>query len=226
MAVPVLAVSLAACDRTQPASHTAEPPISGGATGKAALETWRDATLPEGTTLSAVLDTPISSDRSRVEDVITAHLTRPVVIDNVEVLPEGSTVHGLVTEATRAGKVKGRAQLAFRFYQIAPRGSDALYDLSTATVHRIAPSEKRKDAMKIGVPAAGGAIVGGIVGGKKGAMIGGAVGAGAGTAVVMTDRGQDVRLAKGATLALRLDEPLVVRIKADEAGRGSGRSMD
>jgi hypothetical protein len=135
------------------------------------------------------------------------------VIDNVEVLPEGSTVHGVVTQATRAGKVKGRAQLAFRFDKVAPHGSDALYDLSAAPVHRIAPSGKKKDAMKIGVPAAGGAIVGGIVGGKKGAVIGGAVGAGAGTAVVMTDRGQDVRLGKGATLTLRLDEPLVVRIR-------------
>jgi hypothetical protein len=168
--------------------------------------------VPAGTTLSAVLDTPISSDGSRVEDPVTAHLAQAVVIDDVEVLPEGSTVHGVVTEATRAGKVKGRAQLAFRFHQIAPRGSDVLYDLSTTTIHRVAPSEKKNDAMKIGIPAAGGAIVGGIVGGKKGAVIGGAVGAGAGTAVVMTGRGQDVRVAKGATLALRLDEPLVVRI--------------
>ena len=211
-----MAISLAACDRPQPSRDAASPdePVNSVApVSEAAAETWRDVTIPQGTRLSAMLDTPISSDGSRVEDPITAHLAQAVVVDSVEVLTEGSTVHGVVTEATRAGKVKGRAQLAFRFDEIAPHGSNALYDLSTDTVHRVAPSEKKKDAMKIGVPAAGGAIVGGIVGGKKGAVIGGAVGAGAGTAVVMTDRGQEVRLGKGTTLTLRLAKPLVVRIR-------------
>jgi hypothetical protein len=69
--------------------------------------------------------------------------------------------------------------------------------------------------MKIGAPAAGGAIIGGIVGGKKGALIGTAAGGGAGTAVVLSTRGKEVRLSRGAVLKLRLSEPLTVRVRRD-----------
>ena len=49
----------------------------------------------------------------------------------------------------------------------------------------MAPATKKKDALKIGVPAAGGASIGALVGGKKGAGIGALAGGGAGTAYVL-----------------------------------------
>ena len=42
----------------------------------------------------------------------------------------------------------------------------------TAAIGRTAPATKKKDALEIGAPAAGGAIIGALVGGKKGAPIG------------------------------------------------------
>jgi hypothetical protein len=174
---------------------------------------WREVTIPAGTTLALVLDTPVASDTSRVEESVQAHVGEAIVIDGVTAVPRDSAVTGVVTEATRAGKVQGRAQVAVRFDSLMPRGQDERYQLQTGTVRRTAPSEKKKDAAKIAVPAAGGAIIGGIVGGKKGAVIGGTVGGGAGTAVVLTDRGQEVRLGKGATISVKLAEPLVVRVR-------------
>jgi hypothetical protein len=76
----------------------------------------------------------------------------------------------------------------------------------------VAPATKKKDALTIGVPAAGGAVVGALIDGKKGAAIGSAVGGGAGTAVVLTTRGKDVRIGRAATLAVRLALPLTVRL--------------
>ena len=67
--------------------------------------------------------------------------------------------------------------------------------------------------MEIGIPAAGGAVVGGLIGGKKGALIGGTAAGGAGTAVVLNQRGKEVRLGRGAPLILRLSEPLTVRVR-------------
>jgi hypothetical protein len=170
-------------------------------------------TIPAGTTLALVLDTPVASDTSRVEESVHAHLGQAIVIDGVTAVPQDSEVTGAVTEATRAGKVQGRAQVAVRFDSLVPRGQDERYQFQTAVVRRTAPSEKKKDAAKIAVPAAGGAIIGGVVGGKKGAVIGGAVGGGAGTAVVLTDRGQEVRLGKGAAISVKLAEPLTVRVR-------------
>jgi hypothetical protein len=67
--------------------------------------------------------------------------------------------------------------------------------------------------MKIGLPAAGGAIVGGIVGGKKGAGIGALAGGGGGTAVVLSTRGKEVRVGRGALLSVRLTAPLTVTVE-------------
>jgi hypothetical protein len=74
----------------------------------------------------------------------------------------------------------------------------------------VAPGTKEKDAAKIAIPAAGGAVVGAIVGGKKGAAIGAAAGGGGGTAVVLATRGKEVRLGPGAVLLVRLSQPLTV----------------
>ena len=65
--------------------------------------------------------------------------------------------------------------------------------------------------MKIGAPAAGGAIIGAIVGGGKGAAIGAAAGGGAGTAVVLSTRGKEIGLPVGSALRIRLTEPLTIR---------------
>jgi hypothetical protein len=86
--------------------------------------------------------------------------------------------------------------------------------MQTGLIGRTAPATKKDDALKIGVPAAGGAIVGGLVGGGKGAAIGTAAGGGAGTAVVLSTRGKEVRLGRGATVLVRLVQPLTVRVRS------------
>jgi hypothetical protein len=171
-------------------------------------------TLPAGTNLAVVLDTTVASATSEVEAPVNAHLSRSVTIQGHTALAEGSRVSGVVTEATRAAKVKGLAHVAIRFTTLTPRGDDQRYTIHTAPVGRTAAATKKDDALKIGVPAAGGAVLGGILGGKKGALIGGSAGGGAGTAVVLSTRGKEVTLPSGAPLTLRLTEALTVRIKS------------
>jgi hypothetical protein len=173
----------------------------------------REVTIPSGTELPVTLDTRVGSEISRLEQPVTARLTRPIQVDGEPVLPEGSTLSGVVTDATRSAKVKGRAHLAMRFDTVTPRGGDDRYRIETAPIARTAEAETKKDALKIGGPAAGGAIIGGIVGGGKGAAIGAAAGGGAGTAVVLSTRGKEVVLPAGTALRVRLTEPLVVRIR-------------
>jgi hypothetical protein len=173
----------------------------------------REATLPTGTRLPIVLDTSVGSDTSRVEETVQGHLSSPVVLHGDTVLAQGTRVGGVVTSAERSGKVKGRAHIAVRFDTITPRGDDERYRIRTAAVQRTAAATKKKDAVKIGGGAAGGAIIGAIVGGKKGAAVGTAVGGGAGTAAVLSTRGDEVHLPKGSALTLRLSEPVTIRIR-------------
>ena len=174
----------------------------------------REVTIPAGTELPIVLDTSVGSKTSRVEQPVRAHLSRAIVIDGRSAIPEGSTVSGVVTDAKPSAKVKGRAHLAVRFNSIVPRGSDERYQIETAAVGRTAPATKKNDAIKIGAPAAGGAIIGGIIGGGKGAAIGAAAGGGAGTAVVLSTTGKEVSLPAGSVLRLRLAAPLTIRVRS------------
>ncbi len=177
-----------------------------------AAGTTREITIPAGTTLNVALDTAIGSDISRVEEAVSAHLTRAIRVQGLTVLPEGSRVGGVVTDATRSAKVQGRAHVAVHFVSVTPRGNDQRYTIRTSSAGRTAAGTKQKDAMEIGAPAAGGAIIGALFGGKKGALVGTAVGGGAGTAVVLSTRGKEVHLAKGSTLAVKLVEPITVRV--------------
>lgn len=191
-----------------PAFHAAAPVAS----SMAVRRFDREVTIPAGTVLRLRVTRGFGSDFSRVEDPVTATLARAVVIDGRTVLPAGSRASGYVSDARRPGKVKGRGRVAVRFTSIVPASDSESYRMRTNSWVAVAPATKKKDALTIGVPAAGGAVVGALVGGKKGAGIGAAAGGGAGTAVVLTTRGRDVRIGRGAVLAVRLTEPLTIRV--------------
>ena len=143
-----------------------------------------------------------------------ATLVEGLVVHGVTALPAGSAVGGTVTNAKRSGKVKGVAELGIRFDTVKPKGSESPYRMRTGIVTRRAATTHKKDALSIAGPAAGGAILGGIFGGKKGALIGTTVGGGAGTAVVLSTRGKEVRLPKGTRLVIKLMDPLTVHVPA------------
>lgn len=173
---------------------------------------FREVTIPAGTVLRLRVTRGFGSDISRVEDPVSATLARAVLVNGRTALPIGSSASGYVVEATRPGKVKGRGRVAVRFTRIEPARDDRTYDMQTRSWLAVAPATKKKDALTIGIPAAGGAVIGGLIDGKKGAGIGAAAGGGAGTAVVLTTRGKDVRVGRGAVLSVRLTAPLTVRL--------------
>ncbi|HEY7287049.1 MAG TPA: hypothetical protein VH497_16485 [Vicinamibacterales bacterium] len=189
------------------------PSATNGAGSKADAPAEHDVTIPEGTSLAVTLDSAVGSDTSSVEDAVAAHLSRAVTVGGETVLPAGSRVSGVVTDATRSGKVKGLAHVAVLFNAVVTPHSDEKYRMSAATVQRTAQATKKKDAAKIGGAAAGGALIGAIAGGGKGALIGTAVGGGAGTALVMSTRGDEVHLPKGSALTVKLSEPLTIRVR-------------
>lgn len=172
---------------------------------------YREVTLPAGTVLPLELGTSVGSDTSQVEDPVQATVRRAVVVNGVEAIPAGSRVSGVVTDATRSGRVKGRARIALRFTSLHAHGERQ--DVRTSVVSRVAPATKKQDAAKIGVGAGAGAVIGGIVGGGSGAAKGAAIGGAGGTGVVLATRGKEVRLPAGANLAVKLLEPVTVRVR-------------
>jgi hypothetical protein len=207
-----------AASQTEPAASAAAAPAEGGAAAavkKAAaavgIPTYREITLPAGTTLPLDLKTSVASDTSQVEDSVRATLRRAITIGGTQVLPAGTEVVGTVTQAERAGRVKGRARVAFRFTSL--RHDSERYDIRTESVARVAEATKGEDATKIGIGAGAGAALGALLGGGSGAAKGAAIGGAGGTGVVLATRGKEVRLGPGADINTKLTAPLTVRVK-------------
>jgi Protein kinase domain len=170
-------------------------------------------TLPAGTEIHLALDSAVGSGVSRAGDNLTARVTDPVVMGSRVVLPAASRVHGRVVEATpaRKGLADKAGSLTLSFDSVStPVGFGAAM---SATLTSAGSGSGKRTAATIGGGAVGGALLGRILGhNARGAAIGTAVGGAVGTGIAAGSRGQDVLLAAGAPLIVRLDQPLVISV--------------
>jgi hypothetical protein len=183
----------------------------GEAAAVVSVATVREVTIPAGTTLRLSLTSAVGSDTSRVEDAVRAELRQAIVVNGRQVVPAGAEVSGHVTDVARAGRVKGRARVAYRFSSLRTAGES--YEIRTAALSSEAAATKRADATKIGIGAGAGAAIGALLGGGSGAAKGAAIGGAGGTGVVLATRGKEVHVAPGAPVNVRLTAPLTLRIK-------------
>lgn len=182
-----------------------EPPL-------APARFFEDLVVPASSVLGLQIDTPVSSERARVEDRVEARVQRDVTVDGRTAVPSGTRALGVVTVVDRGGKMKDRARLGVRFHTLVLADGTHL-PVQTETIYREGDSPGAESARKIGGAAAGGAILGAIIGGKKGALIGGATGAAGGTAVVAAGERNAATLPAGAVVTVRISEPLVVEVE-------------
>lgn len=214
-----LAAVCAACggsgDNPAPATAQAEEtpsPAAETAPPAPPAPVFREVTIPAGTTLRLDLATSVASDSSRVEDTVRATLRQAVALNGETVLPAGTELAGVVTDVDDAGRVKGRARIAYRFTSLRHDGDR--YDIATAPISHQAEATKGEDATKIAIGAGAGAAIGALLGGGDGAAKGAAIGGAGGTGVVLATKGKEVRLGPGANVNTRLTAPLTIRVKS------------
>lgn len=221
-----LAAGLAACNGASAPQNAAATDSAAATTGEATnapisaatsapvapAARFTEVTIPSGTTLRLSLSSAVGSDTSRVEEPVRATLRSPVTIDGQVVLPAGSEVAGVVTDAEESGRVKGRARIAMRFNSVRANGES--YDIRTSGYAQEAAATKKQDATKIAVGAGAGAALGAILGGGSGAAKGAAIGGAGGTGVVLATKGKEVHLGPGAGITTRLTAPITVRVKS------------
>ena len=151
--------------------------------------------------------TNLGSNTSEVEDLVKGALAKPLVIDGITAVPQGAEVRGVVSDAKKSGRVKGKASLGIAFDRLVVRGEP--HQIQTAPVLLEAQDKKSDDVKKGGLGAGLGAVVGGIAGGGSGAAIG-AVAGGAGT--VLATKGREVEVPAGTVVNVLLQSPLTVRV--------------
>lgn len=170
-------------------------------------------TLPIGTEIHAALDDSINSRTDSAGRVITAVVMENVTgSDGKTLIAAGAPVRFTVTRLSAAKSKSAQGRLALRVDSIGMSGQ--LRKIS-ADVQAV-PHELRgrgvgtSEAAKVGVGAAGGAVLGRVLGGNtKGAVIGGVVGAAGGAVVASQTASRDVVVKAKTPVTFVLTEPLV-----------------
>lgn len=170
-------------------------------------------TLPIGTEIHAALDDSINSRTDTVGRVVTAVVMENVTgSDGKTLIPAGAPVRFTVTKLSAAKSKSAQGRLALRVDDI---GIGGQLQRVSADVRPI-PLELRgrgvgtSEAAKVGVGAAGGAVLGRVIGGNvKGAVIGGVVGAAGGAVVASQTASRDVVVKARTPVTFVLTEPLV-----------------
>jgi hypothetical protein len=186
----------------------------------------RQVTVPAGTEVLLQLKSTIDTKNAQVGDGVYCQTAFPVTVDNVMAIPGGTYVKGEIVKVQRAGRVKGKAEVLFRFTSmIFPNGytvdipGTIHHDsgAANATVNDegkiTADSQKGKDAVTVLKGTGAGAGAGGLITGTRAGALGGAgLGAAAGLATVLFTRGQDVRIEAGTSLKMLTQVPLTVDV--------------
>jgi hypothetical protein len=187
------------------ASPRVEPTTASAAVGA--------RTLPIGTEIHAALDDSINSRTDSAGRLVTAVVMENVTgSDGKTLIAAGAPVQFTVTRLSAAKSKSAQGKLALRVDGIALGAQ--LHKVS-ADVQPV-PHELRgrgvgtSEVAKVGVGAAGGAVLGRVLGGNtRGAVIGGVVGAAGGAVVASQTASRDVVVKARTPVTFVLTEPLV-----------------
>lgn len=218
-----------------PATQAPESAAPAQVSAAGAQTSPRHVTVPAGTEVLLQLKSGIDTKNSRVGDGVFCQTTFPVIVDGIVAIPPGTYVKGEIVRLQRAGKIKGRAEMQFKFTSmIFPNGytvdmpGTLHHDSGTPNADvdeegRIkADSQKGKDVETLGKVTGAGAAGGAILTGSRAGVLGGAgIGALAGLATIFSSRGQDVRIEPGASLKMLLQVPLTVDLMPLDRNRAA-----
>jgi len=185
---------------TSPIQHLLAAALIALASGSAVRAEEKKVTIPAGTSLMVKLDKAVSSgDKpgTKFTGVLQGDLGTNGAVKT------GSAVIGEVTEAKKAKRVRGKAEVTFALTQVNVNGE--LVPITTEPIQDIAASSTKKTAKG----AAKGAAIGAIADGGDGAKKGAAIGAGASA----VKKGESAGAAAGEVVEFKLATPLTVTVK-------------
>lgn len=180
--------------------------------------------IPQGTVLSAVSPTKMSSDFLTVGDSVSLTIGTPFYFQGAMIAPANSIVNGSVVIAEKAGRGGKHGKLKVKFTDIiTPQGvripiagKIQTQDGTGVLVGGTNKERAVKAAKNTAVGAAGGAlsglIFGAASGGKagKGAAVGTAIGSGLGLGKSLWDKGVEASIPPGSAVDIILEQPVTI----------------
>jgi hypothetical protein len=166
-------------------------------------------TIPAGTVIQIRTSDWLSSDHNKKGDEFTATLAQPIVADGWVVMRRNQSIVGQVTDAVRAGRVKGVSKLQLELSRMTLVDGQ-LVPVQTTLLNASAGTSNGRDAAAIGVTTGTGAAIGAAAAGGPGAAIGAGAGFVASVAGVLLTRGKPTIIPPEDTLTFRLENPVTI----------------
>jgi hypothetical protein len=166
-----------------------------------------DLTLPAGSVIQIRTTDFLSSDKNQKGNTFIATLAQPIVIDGWVAMRRGQTITGQVTDAVRAGRVKGVSKLQLELNQLTLVDGQ-LVPVQTQLLNASAGTSNGRDAAAIGLTTGTGAAIGAAAAGGPGAAIGAGAGFVASVAGVLLTRGKPTIITPETLLTFKLEQPV------------------
>ena len=188
------------------------------------------AAVPAGTALMVRLDTTLATFSNRVGDPFRGSITQPVAVNGVTVIPAGATVEGRITKLSEPRRITGKPTIGILPEAVILPTGERYYLDATLVDTNIGQGtdvnsegqfkgsgHDRHDTIEEGGGAAGGMVIGGLIGGGPGVLIGGAVGA-TSTTVHWLVKHRSATLPAGTQLTLELNRTMTMTSAAPIGG--------
>jgi hypothetical protein len=188
------------------------------------------APVPAGTGLIVKLETTLATFSNKAGDPFQARLMQAVVLGGKTVIPAGAMVEGRVTKVAEPRRISGKPTIAILPEALVLPTGERLFldatlvdtDIRGTDVNQEGEfkgsGHDRGDELETGGGAAGGMLIGGLIGGPPGILIGGVVGAGS-TGAHWLSKHRSATLPAGTTLTLELNRPLAMTAAVANAGQ-------
>ncbi|HEX4021893.1 MAG TPA: hypothetical protein VHX63_12145 [Acidobacteriaceae bacterium] len=165
--------------------------------------------IPAGTLLRVRLNHSIHVKSAHVGDRFTGTMASAVSANGLDLIPNGTPVDGVITEAHRRGHFRGASILQLRLTGLDLQGHH--YRLDTGHYTRSKRGKGRRSALMIGGGSGLGMLVGGLATGGIGLVVGGLAGAGVGSAGAALTGNRDIDIPAESVLSFRLDRAVTMR---------------
>lgn len=193
----VAALSTGACASRQ--AVVSSPPAS------TAPQVAAGGTVQAGTRLVATLDTPVGTEYSKVGDAFSATIQTPVVDGSgATVIPAGSKVVGRVAEL-RETRGEDPAVVELDVESLVYNGISRPLNARIVDA-QVESTDRKVRGRHVAGGAAGGALLGAVLGGGSGALKGAALGAGTGALISLGTSKTGANLPSGTTMAIEVTQ--------------------
>lgn len=170
-------------------------------------------TIPTGTALLVSLNSTLRTDREMTGDGIVARLFHAVRVNQMTVLPAGTTVRGRLLLVSEPHNISGKAHMTVVFDRLVDP-SGRIHSISTEPIVFVGECDKTRDEIKASTRGATRFVSDAFSGNKQRASVAlvGTVAYSAGSAIAFATESRQIELPSNQHFVVELEAPLRISV--------------